>query len=134
MSKVGFLLNLPGLLRDGVKNPESSLYSPFLQIFRSHKRTRLLGCNFSCYREDLERVNGFNEEYVSIGTGEDSDIDWRLTASGCENYDVKHLAPLFHLYHDRVWPSTSENGVIFERSRKLNLWRCKFGLTRNLNI
>ena len=133
-SKVGFLRHLPSLLRDGVKNPESALYSPLLQLLRSNKRTRLLGCNFSCFRADLERVNGFNEEYVSIGTGEDSDIDWRLTASGCKNYDIKHLAPLFHLHHDRVLPPASENGMILERSQRLNLWRCKSGLTNGTDV
>jgi cellulose synthase/poly-beta-1,6-N-acetylglucosamine synthase-like glycosyltransferase len=127
------IFELPIMLMDGVKNPESGFCSPLLQAFRRKRHIPLLGCNFSCHRRDLERVNGFNEDYVSVGTGEDSDIDWRLASVGCENYDIKHLAPLFHLYHERIWPATSENGMILEASRELNLWRCASGLSEHTN-
>lgn len=130
-SNFGFFFELPSMLRDGVKNPESGLFSPLLQALRTKKKPSLLGCNFSCHRRDLERVNGFNEDYVSVGTGEDTDLDWRLASVGCENYDIKHLAPLFHLHHERIWPATSENGTILETSRNLKLWRCTSGLSEH---
>lgn len=133
-SNVRFFKDLVNLHRDGAKNPEAGVYSTFLHQIRFFKRPPIVGCNFSANKSDLERVNGFNEEYTSIGTGEDTDLDWRLHASGCINQDVKHITPVFHLFHKRIWPSQSENGDILERSVGGNLWRCYRGLDSHRSL
>ncbi len=77
-----YYLNTLPLLFDSAKNVESGLYSKLLNRLTRNKEIRLLGCNFSCQKQDLYKINGFNEEYMAAGIGEDSDIDWRLTRSG----------------------------------------------------
>lgn len=127
-TKAGFMRNLPSFHRDGTKNPEAGIHSNFVHRLRSLKKPAIVGCNFSLIKADIERINGFNEDFVSIGTGEDTDLDWRLSASGCVNHDVKYITPLFHLFHERDWPEESTNGEVLELSRASNCWRCVRGL------
>ena len=127
-TKTGLMRDLFSLQRDGTKNPEAGLHSEFLHQLRSSKRPAIVGCNFSLIKADIERINGFNEDFVSIGTGEDTDIDWRLSASGCVNHDVKYVAPLFHLFHERTWPEESKNGDVLNRTKTDQTWRCIRGL------
>lgn len=42
----------------------------------------ILGCNFSMYKSDLLKANGFDERYVNPGTGEDTDLEDRLVRLG----------------------------------------------------
>ncbi|WP_455204917.1 glycosyltransferase, partial [Kaarinaea lacus] len=83
------LLALPALM-DKVKNYEAGLYSKSLQKTIKHKDTGILGCNFSCFKQDLVAINGFNEDYASPGIGEDSDIDWRLRQNGVKIKNIKY--------------------------------------------
>lgn len=129
--KAGFIRDLFSLHRDGTKNPEAGIHSDLLHRLRSSKRPAIVGCNFSLMKADIERINGFNEDFVSIGTGEDTDIDWRLSLSGCKNHDVKYVTPLFHLFHERTWPEESTNGDVLKRSQADHAWRCVEGLDRH---
>ena len=126
-----YLLRIPAIMLDGGKNPESGLYAPWTNRFLERKRIGILGCNFSCSKSALQKINGFNEDYESVGTGEDSDIDWRFTRAGFENKNVKFLTPLFHLYHPRSLPSQSPNSLILEKTQNQDLWFCENGLDRS---
>ena len=44
-------------------------------------------------------INGFDEDYVQAGIGEDVDIEWRLRKEGHPLYYLKHLAIVYHLHH-----------------------------------
>lgn len=44
-------------------------------------------------------MNGYDEDYVSAGVGEDVDIEWRLLAKGIKLQSMKHRAIVYHLYH-----------------------------------
>lgn len=55
-------------------------------------------CNLSAWRQDLLRVNGFDEAYSSWGL-EDSDLVVRLLHSGVRHKSARFATPLFHLWH-----------------------------------
>ena len=55
-------------------------------------------CNFSAWREDLVRANGFDERYSGWGL-EDSDLVIRLLHAGVKHKSARYAAPVFHLWH-----------------------------------
>lgn len=93
------LLLLPALHFDGARNVELMKPSSLLQKFFGRKRLNLVGCNFSAFRDDLLRVNGYDEELTGVG-GEDDDLHWRLEASGSDIRNVKFQTIVYHLYHE----------------------------------
>lgn len=69
--------------------------------FRKHAPQRWEGvktCNFSAWREDLARANGFDERYAGWGL-EDSDLVIRLLHAGVKHKSARFAAPVFHLWH-----------------------------------
>lgn len=125
---LGYVLQLPNMLIDHVKNPESGVYSPWLHQRVHDRPIGLVGCNFSCHRSALEAINGFNEDYEAPGIGEDSDLDWRFERAGFKVQNIKFLAPLFHLHHPRGYGLSQANVDIYERSRAQDQWFCARGL------
>ncbi|EHK9185512.1 glycosyltransferase family 2 protein [Vibrio vulnificus] len=63
------------------------------------KPTGILGCNFSLYKSDLLKVNGFDMRYEAPAVGEDSDLDYRLGLVGVKTRSLKALGIQVHLYH-----------------------------------
>ena len=55
-------------------------------------------CNFSAWRADLLRANGFDERYAGWGL-EDSDLVVRLLHAGVRHKSARFAAPVFHLWH-----------------------------------
>jgi len=55
-------------------------------------------CNLSVWRQDLLRVNGFDESYEGWGL-EDSDLVIRLLHAGVSHKSARFAAPVFHLWH-----------------------------------
>jgi glycosyltransferase involved in cell wall biosynthesis len=55
-------------------------------------------CNLSVWREDMLRVNGFDENYTGWGL-EDSDLVIRLVRAGIKSKSARFFAPVFHLWH-----------------------------------
>jgi glycosyltransferase involved in cell wall biosynthesis len=73
---------------------------PIIHSLRPVHPFNLLGCNFSLHKEDLLKVNGFDEEYESRGGGEDTDVAVRLELVGIKMKSVRYLAKQFHLGHE----------------------------------
>ncbi len=66
-----------------------------------------LGGHFSIYKKDLERVNGYDENFVGWG-GEDEDLGIRLVRAGIHCRSAIHHAKVLHMWHppaitDRRW-------------------------------
>ena len=59
----------------------------------------IVGCNFSLQKELIEKINGFDENYIGPGIGEDSDVEFRLRLTGAKFITLRNLAILFHIYH-----------------------------------
>lgn len=131
-SSTHYLRNLFRIHADGGKNPEAGFYSRLAHSLVKQKNPAIVGCNFSCTKEAMFVVNGFNEEFEAPGLGEDSDLEWRLLRAGYETKNIKFLAPLFHLYHDRVAFLEPKNVEIFNRTKLRDEWRCSNGLSQAL--
>lgn len=61
----------------------------------------LRGCNMAFWREDLLRVNGYNEVFHGWGR-EDNEIAVRLLNSGVRKRAAKFAGVVFHIYHPEV--------------------------------
>jgi glycosyltransferase involved in cell wall biosynthesis len=55
-------------------------------------------CNVGVWRNDFERVNGFDEDFQGWGF-EDSDLAVRLLRSGCRIKSGRFAAMVYHLWH-----------------------------------
>ncbi len=77
-----------------------------LALARRHK-PKILGCHFSIFREDIERVNGFDEAYVGWGL-EDDDFSMRLHKAGIRGRSLILEARALHLWHSSVASRTAE--------------------------
>jgi glycosyltransferase involved in cell wall biosynthesis len=58
----------------------------------------ILGSNFSIWKKDLERINGFNAEFAGPGW-EDTDIDYRLRLAGVKIRTLRHRIVEYHVEH-----------------------------------
>jgi len=101
-------LLLPALQLDGARNVELMHPSRFMQRHFGRKRLNLVGCNFSSFKSDLLKVNGYDEELTGVG-GEDDDLHWRLEASGVLTINVKFQAVVYHLFHESRRADVTEN-------------------------
>ena len=69
-----------------------------LRKMRAKRWQRLRGCNFAVFRTDIERVNGFDEDFAGWGY-EDSDFAVRLIASGVRLKNGRLATNVYHLWH-----------------------------------
>ena len=69
-----------------------------LRKLGAHRWQRLRGCNFSAFRADIERVNGFDECFQGWGF-EDSDFAVRLIESGVRLKNGRLATNVYHLWH-----------------------------------
>lgn len=93
-------------------------------------RARILGCNFSVEKKLLEAINGFDEDYLGPGLGEDSDIAFRLELNGAQLVTLRYLAVLYHCYHQQTAVS-DRNKELFERVTTTRRVRCVNGLQKH---
>jgi glycosyltransferase involved in cell wall biosynthesis len=91
------LLSFYSHVRHGSERKEDGIYLPFFR--KSSKNNGIWGCNWGILKKHLVEVNGFDEDYVRAGVGEDVDIEWRLLAKGIRLQSMKHRAIVYHLYH-----------------------------------
>lgn len=132
-----FLIKAYALHQDGVRHYEDGIYlQPNSWIYKKFIQTRtisyLIGCNFSCYKKDIESINGFDEQYIHPAVGEDVDINWRFRASGIEVSSCRNIANVYHLYHKKGFSTTelTLNDKILEKTIQQNQYICKDGLKK----
>jgi glycosyltransferase involved in cell wall biosynthesis len=105
---------LPAALRGELRHFEAGLYLPsWLRWIAGSKVSLLKGCNFSCWKSDMVRINGFNEDFVTAGGGEDDDVERRFRMLGLQSRSVKHTAICYHQYHQLV-PRGARGGTPVE--------------------
>lgn len=56
----------------------------------------VIGCNFSCDRDDLLAINGFDERYAVSWGAEDSDVERRLLKAGVCSRSLRYQATMVH--------------------------------------
>ncbi len=110
-------------------SPNSWIYKIFLA--KRKRSASILGCNFSCFKEDLLDINGFDESYEPTTYGDDTDLSWRFKSSGCKLVSSKNIANVFHLWHPRTRGEKPETIVeLYKKNRMENKFVCENGINK----
>ena len=123
------LLNFPELVFSGSGKLKYAVYLPFVKSFRE---TGIWGCNWGIMKKHLLAVNGFDEDYVKAGYGEDVDIEWRLKNNGIRLLSVRFGAIVYHLHHKANYSEEDLrfNFILMEKKKRERTVRCKNGLVK----
>lgn len=134
-----YLLNFFDLKSDKVKHYEEGIYlgshHPLFSLLHrfSRKNSHIVGCNFSCHKSDMIRINGFDEDFTMPTTGEDSDIERRMRLLGIRMKSCRNAANMVHLDHPKVFnPEISAKTMALMES-KGDLPFCIRGLDQYLS-
>ncbi len=126
---------MPGVLTGDMRNRLNAVHFPVLSDFvrgvRDDSR-RIRGAHMAFWREDLIRVNGYDEQMDGWGL-EDTELAARLLHAGVRRRNIKFSAVAYHLWHESAnrIPGTLNRGRL-ERTRALLLTRTECGLDRHL--
>ncbi len=104
----------------------------FYHGLRHPHKPRLLGGNFSAWRQDIEAINGFDENYRGWGC-EDDDVGIRLHQLGVRVVSIRQHTFTFHLWHppsDLVPRKIREGGNFAYFQRRGRLTQCRKGLRK----
>lgn len=85
----------------GIKKRGRTIRIPLLSNFYKESNTRsskLRGCNMSFWRDDLIKINGFNEKLVGWGI-DDSEMIQRMLNIGVRGKRLKFRGIVYHIYH-----------------------------------
>lgn len=88
------------------------------------------GCNMSYWKADVEKVNGFNQDFVGWGR-EDSEFVVRMLNNGYQRINAKFGCVGFHLWHPenkRSDEELAENDKRLAEALKNKVMTCKNGL------
>ena len=81
------------------------------------------GCNMAFWRDDVIKVNGYNEDLLQWGH-EDSEFAFRLHFAGVEKKALKGGGCVYHLYHPEV--SKSNEGRHLEELERVKNGKLKW--------
>ena len=101
-------------------------------VVSANKHLRgIRGCNFSLWRADMVRVNGYNEAFIGWGR-EDSEFAARLLNAGVQRLDLRGQAVCFHLWHPPASRGQLDgNDSLLEKTIREKITRCDHGLDRH---
>ncbi|WP_411279196.1 glycosyltransferase family 2 protein [Gemmatimonas sp.] len=122
-------------LSAGVKQRQNALYVPWLASFVRGPRdglTRVRGAHMAFWRDDLVRVNGYDERIEGWGR-EDSELATRLINAGVHRRNLKFAAVAYHLWHTSAnFDSVTRNHQRLERTIHDRLVWAELGLDQYL--
>jgi glycosyltransferase involved in cell wall biosynthesis len=102
----------------------------FRRVFLE-RNPHIVGCNFSIHKELMEKINGFDENYVGAGIGEDSDIEYRLRLINTKFVSLRYLAILYHLFHKST-KEEDRNYKYFEEVKRKKQHFCRNGIVKDV--
>lgn len=111
--------------------PDGIIYKNILR--RLNRNINLLGCNFSCYKDDIMAINGFDESYEGTAISDDTDLQWRFAGYGLKFKSCRNVANVFHLYHTsehRIVDCTKELKLMLQRKGRGEFY-CEKGLDKH---
>lgn len=127
----------------GTKNTINGVHlpwlSPLLQHYRQWDISYSRGCNMAFWKEDLLKVNGYNEAITGWGS-EDHELVCRLINSGVRKRTIKFAGIVFHLHHELHGTNNlSNNRSILNETKVRKLTWCdkgsyKTNMEKNLNF
>ncbi|MHA6205790.1 glycosyltransferase family 2 protein [Dyella soli] len=113
---------------------------PLLARWKARSRSggRVMSCNMSFWRDDLLRVNGFDERMEGYGA-EDRELAARLENAGLRRRALKWSALAVHLWHDSRSPPDVDdmslpNNRLFLATRTQGIVRCEQGIDRHVEL
>lgn len=117
----------------GTRKKFNAIRSPWMASFY-HSTGGMASANFSAWRDDIFRVNGFDEWFVGY-CGEDGELAIRLGNAGIARRKMVHLGMAYHLAHslrqaedmERIWQRFAEAA----RTKKI---RCEQGLEQRAGV
>ncbi len=114
------------------KNAKGLKYSFSLPVIKQKRDIGIYGCNWGLYKNEIVAINGFDEDYVTAGVGEDSDIEWRLKKNGIQLISIRFSATEYHLHHPLNYSDTDVKiGLKQMEVKKIaGELRCKNGLDK----
>jgi len=110
-----------------------SIRLPTPYFKRNKKMYGLLGCNLGVWRDDLLKINGFDEEYEGWGR-EDSDLCARLYNSGILRKMVYGRALVYHLNHpENDRGNLTKNDEMLREALRSGKTSCAKGIFKKLS-
>jgi len=106
------------------------LLTKLMSYFKNQSINRIRGCNFSLFKEDIIKVNGFNEE-MTIWGREDSEFVQRLFNSGVWKQHIKFSGIQYHLYHKERIHNNINNDILKATIKNNTTW-CSYGINEHL--
>jgi glycosyltransferase involved in cell wall biosynthesis len=105
---------------------------------RSRNGGRVMSCNMSFWRDDLLRVNGFDERMEGYGA-EDRELAARLENTGLRRRALKWAALAEHLWHNSRSPPDVDdmslpNNRLFHETRTQGIVRCERGIDQHTDL
>jgi cellulose synthase/poly-beta-1,6-N-acetylglucosamine synthase-like glycosyltransferase len=125
-------LSLLKLFRTNSSHLEEGIYLPWFRLNLRAKNVAIKGCNFGISKEDMYKINGFDEDYKNLTIGEDDDIKWRLKEAGIKFKSLRNKAVQYHLFHKRKDRSDiyEENFKLYQKKKSKNQYFCDNGLVK----
>ncbi|AGG90759.1 MULTISPECIES: glycosyltransferase family 2 protein [Rhodanobacter] len=126
---------LPGFFGRGIERRRHTLRLPWLARWYARPGTKQRGiksCNMAFWRDDLLRLNGFNEAMTGWGR-EDTELALRAFHAGLLRRELRFSALATHLYHPtRKHVVDNPNDRIVDETRTYRLLRCERGVEQHL--
>ncbi len=126
----------PSLFAPGIGNRKNLVRLPWLARALMRGNDKLSGirtCNFAVWRDDVVRVNGFNEDFVGWGR-EDSEFAVRLFNSGVRRKNLRFAALGCHLHHPpRSRDGLEDNDARLAATVEQSSVRCEHGLNMHMD-
>ncbi|VVS90563.1 glycosyltransferase [Desulfoluna spongiiphila] len=122
-------MNMLSIVCSDSKRKENSIYLPFRFSFKKHG---IVGSNFCVSKENILKINGFDEDFESACLGEDTDIERRLRLAGVGFRSTKFNTIQYHLHHamtDRIESYNKSFGVYAKKLKQNSYW-CLNGLIK----
>jgi glycosyltransferase involved in cell wall biosynthesis len=118
--------------------PHRAIRAPWLARIKARSKSggRIFSCNMSAWRDDLLRVNGFDERFEGYG-GEDQELAKRMRHAGVTRRQLKFAGLAIHLFHNTRAPDDPNdmslpNNRILAETMTTRAVRCERGVDAHL--
>lgn len=120
-----------------IHNKLNGIHLPFLSFLQERYRGNdilyVRGCNMGFWREDLLKVNGYNEEMTGWGR-EDNELACRLINLGIEKRIIKFAGIVYHIHHPlRPRTNLNTNDIILNQSISTKSTWCIKGVSQYID-
>jgi glycosyltransferase involved in cell wall biosynthesis len=101
----------------GIKKRFRTIRIPFYTNFIKQNHvisSKLRGCNMSFWKNDIIKINGYNEKFIGWGC-DDYELGYRLHNSGTAGRRLKFAGIEYHIFHPEASKSNTTNNEIIQR-------------------